>query len=116
MPSDRNLAALCDIRDSILFAMEWTVGTTEDSLAADTRTLYAVIRCLEIISEASRRLDEQVRARHPGQPWRNIMGSGNIYRHDYDDVASRFVFATVRDHLPGLLTVVEGEIGRLSDG
>lgn len=116
MPSDRSLAALCDIRDSILFAMEWTIDATEESLAADTRTLYAVVRCLEIISEAARRLDDGVRARHPGQPWRNIMGSGNIYRHDYDDVASRFVFATVRDHLPGLLTVVEGEIERLAEG
>jgi uncharacterized protein with HEPN domain len=116
MPSDRNLAALCDIRDSILLAVEWAGDHSAETLAEDVKTLFAIVRCLGIISEAARRLGDDVRSRNPGQPWRNIMGSGNIYRHDYDDVASRFVFATVRDHLPGLLAVVEAEIGSLAGG
>ncbi len=111
MPSDRDLSALLDIRDSITLAVAWTAGHDAASLGQDTKTLYAVVRCLEIISEASRRLGQDIRDRHPDQPWRNIMGSGNIYRHDYDDVAARFVFATVKDHLPSLLAVVDEEIG-----
>ncbi|MCZ8317160.1 HepT-like ribonuclease domain-containing protein [Phreatobacter sp.] len=111
MPSDRDLSALLDIRDSIMLAIAWTAGHDALSLGDDTKTLYAVVRCLEIISEASRRLSPDVRDRHPDQPWRNIMGSGNIYRHDYDDVAARFVFTTVRNHLPSLLAVVDAEIG-----
>jgi hypothetical protein len=39
------------------------------------RTFYAVIRCLEIIFEASRRLDEALRARHPELPCRAIMAA-----------------------------------------
>jgi uncharacterized protein with HEPN domain len=46
-----------------------------------------VTRCLEIISEAARRLPSALRDRHPELPWRAIMGIGNVYRHDYDDVA-----------------------------
>lgn len=111
MPSDRDLSALLDIRDSITLAVAWTADHDAASLGEDTKTLYAVVRCLEIISEASRRLGQDIRDRHPDQPWRNIMGSGNIYRHDYDDVAARFVFATVKDHLPSLLAVVDEEIG-----
>jgi uncharacterized protein with HEPN domain len=111
MPSDRDLSALLDIRDSIVLAVAWTATHDVTSLGEDTKTLYAVVRCLEIISEASRRLGQDIRDRHPDQPWRNIMGSGNIYRHDYDDVAARFVFATVKDHLPSLLAVVDEEIG-----
>ncbi len=111
MPSDRDLSALLDIRDSIMLAVAWTATHDATSLGEDTKTLYAVVRCLEIISEASRRLGQDIRDRHPDQPWRNIMGSGNIYRHDYDDVAARFVFATVKDHLPILLAVVDEEIG-----
>lgn len=38
------------------------------------------------------------------------MGSGNIYRHDYDDVAETLVWRTVKDSLPALLAAVEREL------
>jgi hypothetical protein len=47
-----------------------------------------VTRCLEIISEASRRLPEAMKARHPSIAWSDMAGAGNVYRHDYDDVAA----------------------------
>jgi uncharacterized protein with HEPN domain len=43
---------------------------------------YAVIRSLEIISEASRRLSDELKARHPGIPWREMAAAGNFYRHN----------------------------------
>ena len=30
-------------------------------------------------------------ARHPELPWRAIMGVGNVYRHNYDDVEEDYV-------------------------
>jgi len=42
-----------------------------------------VTRCLEVISEASRRLSDELKARHLGIPWKQMAGAGNIYRHDY---------------------------------
>jgi uncharacterized protein with HEPN domain len=78
--------------------------------AADRRSFYAAVRCLEIISEASRRLDEGLLARHPELPWRAIMGSGNVYRHNYDNVAEAFVWRTVHDSLPPLSAVVRQEL------
>src|SRR5215207_4329882 len=56
------------------------------------RTIYAVTRCLEIISEASRRLPEELKARHPSIAWKQMAGAGNVYRHDYEDVAARYVW------------------------
>jgi len=38
-------------------------------LRDDLQALYAVIRSLEIISEASRRLSDDLKARHTGIPW-----------------------------------------------
>jgi hypothetical protein len=38
-------------------------------------------------SEASPRLDQSIRDRHPTLPWRAIMEAANVYRHDYDNVA-----------------------------
>ena len=77
----------------------------------DARTVYAVTRCLEIISEASRRLPTELKERHPGIPWKQMAGAGNIYRHDYEDVAARYVWETVQRDLPPLRTTIEQEIG-----
>ena len=65
------------------------------AFVGDVRTVYAVIRCLEIISEASRRLPDDLKARHPSMEWKKMAGAGNIYRHNYEDVASQFVWDTV---------------------
>lgn len=110
MHSDRIRQALFDIHDNAIFAMGFIGNMTEKEFAADRRTFYAVTRCLEIISEAARRLNDDVRTRHSEIPWRAVMGSGNIYRHDYDDVAETLVWRTVRDSLPALLAAVEREL------
>lgn len=57
-----------------------------ETFVSDTRTVFAVTRCLEIISEASRRLPGEMKARYPAIAWKNMAGAGNIYRHDYEDV------------------------------
>ena len=66
--------------------------------------LYAVTRCLEIISEASRRLSDELKARHPGIGWRDMASAGNISRHDYEDAAAQRVGDTVHVALPPLRT------------
>ena len=88
-------------------------GLTLEAFEADCRTFYAVTRCLDIISEAARRLPPSLRDQHPNLPWRAIMGVGNIYRHDYDNVDEQFVWRTARQSLSPLLAAVEEEITRL---
>jgi uncharacterized protein with HEPN domain len=87
-------------------------GLNPETFVEDRKTVYAVTRCLEIISEASRRVDGDVKARRPAIPWGAISGAGNIYRHDYEDVLESFIWRTVTDSLPPLLVVVELELGR----
>ena len=113
MHSRRSLTALFDIRDNILLAREFTVGLTMESFRTDRRNFYAVTRCLEIISEATRRLPAAVRARHPELPWHKIAGVGNVYRHDYDNVIEDYVWRTVQQSLGPLLAAVEREIEKL---
>jgi uncharacterized protein with HEPN domain len=110
MPSDRDRLALHDIRDNARLAQEFVKGFSPEAFEADRRTFYAVTRCLEIVSEAARRLSPALRDRHPEIPWRAIMGVGNVYRHDYDNVAEEFVWRTVQHSLAPLLAVVESEI------
>jgi uncharacterized protein with HEPN domain len=67
---------------------------------------------LEIISEASRRLPEELKARHPAIAWRQMAAAGNVYRHNYEDVAARLVWEIVQQDLPSLRAAVEDELAR----
>jgi uncharacterized protein with HEPN domain len=96
-----------------MFARAFVDGLSQEAFEADRRTFYAVTRCLEIISEACRRLSPAVRDRHPEPPWRAIMEVGNVYRHEYDNVAEEFVWRTVQHSLAPLLAAVESEIAEL---
>jgi len=104
---------LADIERHIDLALAFATGIDDEAFVEDIRTVYAVTRCLEIISEASRRLPDDLKARHPSIPWKNIAGAGNVYRHDYEDVAARVVLDTVKLALPPLKSVVAKEIERL---
>jgi uncharacterized protein with HEPN domain len=65
MRSSAALAALRDMAHHIDLAVEFTAGFDYEAFAADPRTVYAVTLCLEIISEASRRLSDDLKSRHP---------------------------------------------------
>ena len=112
MPSERALTALDDIAANIRLATCFVEDLTLEEFIADVKCFYAVVRCLEIVSEASRRIDAAVLERHPTLPWKAIHGAGNVYRHDYGDVTPKIVFATVRESLPSLLAAVEAELAR----
>ncbi|MBR0869761.1 DUF86 domain-containing protein [Bradyrhizobium tropiciagri] len=107
MPSDRVEGTLRDILHHVHLATTFIEGHDRQTFKLDIRSVYAVTRCLEIISEASRRLPEELKARHPGIAWKQMAGAGNVYRHDYEDVAAQFVWDTVEFALPPLRTVVE---------
>lgn len=98
------------MRDNILLAQEWSRGMSASEFQADRKTFYAVTRCMEIISEASRRLPPELLQRHVDYPWREMRDAGNVYRHFYEGVAERIVFDGVHGELPGLLTLVEQEL------
>ena len=113
MPSDA-ATVLLDIEHHIKLAEQFVTDLDFPEFQDDLRSLYAVIRYLEIISEASRRLPDELKARHPLIPWREIACAGNIYRHDYEDVAARLVWDTVKLALPSLNTAIASEIERAS--
>ena len=112
MPSKPADTALRDILHHIDLAAKFSAGLDRASFKHDLKTVYAVTRCLEIISEASRRLPDDVKTRHPAIGWKQMASAGNVYRHDYEDVAAEFVWETVERALPPLRAVIETELKR----
>jgi uncharacterized protein with HEPN domain len=113
MPSENDIAPLQDILRHIepaeRFGREREVGHD------DLLPLYAVTRCLEIISEASRRLSAALKARHTHIPWPQMAAAGNFYRHDYEDVLPQRVWKTLAQDIPKLRAVVEQELAGNSE-
>ena len=83
MRSDIELNALRDMLHHIDMAENFARGRKLEGLQGnDIMALYAITRCLEIISEASRRLFDDLKARHVEMPWREMAAAGNFYRHN----------------------------------
>jgi uncharacterized protein with HEPN domain len=107
MRSDAVSAALHDMAHHIDLAIRFISGL-------DYATFQdAVTRCLEIISEASRRLPNEKKTRYPSIAWKDMAGAGNVYRHDYEDVAAKLIWETVQLALPPLRDVIVREIATL---
>ncbi|HEU0082638.1 MAG TPA: HepT-like ribonuclease domain-containing protein [Bradyrhizobium sp.] len=112
MPSEKESGALRDMLRHIDLAEQFAHGHSYESLRDDLQALYAVILSLEIISEASRRLSDELKARHAGIPWREMAAAGNFYRHNYEDVTARRVWKTLVEDLPPLRAALDQELKR----
>jgi len=111
--SEATRRALNDIQHHIAMAQGFIAGINYEAFKDDNLHLYAVTQCLEIISEASRRLPQELKARHPSIEWREMAAAGNIYRHEYEDVAASRVWRTLTVNLPILHNVVVQELAAL---
>jgi uncharacterized protein with HEPN domain len=100
---------LQDVLDNIDLAIRFSATRTEAELANDLMALYAVEHAILIVSEAIRRLPEDLKARHPEIDWA-AAGIGNKIRHDYDAMDVGILLNTVRDSLPGLREVIAAEL------
>jgi uncharacterized protein with HEPN domain len=69
-----------------------TRGRDRAGFLQDRIAQRAVERCLEVISEASRKVPQPMKAAHPEIPWRKIAGIGNVLRHDYDEIDAGVVW------------------------
>ena len=117
MTSERTFVDyLNDILENIDKAKRFLKGVSKEELREDEEKLYAVIRALEVIGEAARRIPNRIRNDYPGIPWSKMTGMRNILIHEYFGVNFEVVWKTVNEELPstrqavaGLLKEIEGE-------
>jgi uncharacterized protein with HEPN domain len=103
---------LNDILEAIEHLRSTTGGLALDAFEADWEKRWLVERGIEIISEASRRLPDELKARHPEIPWRRVAGIGNVLRHDYERVETSILWKVAQDELQPLRAVCESELER----
>jgi uncharacterized protein with HEPN domain len=87
-----------------------------EAFEADWRKRWLVERGVEIISEASRHLSDEVKARHAQISWSKVAGIGNVLRHEYEGVAPPVMWKLAQDDLIPLEQVCREELAKEQAG
>lgn len=93
---------LHDMWDAARKAEKFVQGCTFEQFSSNDEKVFAVIRALEIIGEASKRIPAQVRRGYPGLPWKEIAGMRDKLIHGYFGVNLQRVWDTIHQDLPVL--------------
>jgi uncharacterized protein with HEPN domain len=106
--------------DDILIACRkitrFVSGLDKDAFLRDERTYDAVLRNLEVVGEAAKKVPDEVRGRAPGIEWRKIGGLRDIIAHGYFGVDNEILWNVVIDKIPELLRELESiDLDRESD-
>ena len=97
-------AALCDRCGEEIAVANDLGGRLAQALAGGAR-------CRNL-SEASRRLTDELKARHPEIPWAKVAGIGNVLRHEYEGISAPVMWKLVQDDLTPLEQVCREELAR----
>src|SRR5438067_1760854 len=94
---DINHASIVDILQSVELVEQHLAGMTEEEFMRDDKTKDAVVRRIEIIGEATKRLRTEFRDRYPEVPWKGWAGMRDRVIHQYEgvDYSIVWVAATV---------------------
>jgi uncharacterized protein with HEPN domain len=77
-----------------------------EDFAADRKTTNAVIRSLEIIGEAAKKIPSEIRRQYPLIPWNEIAGMRDKLIHEYFGVDLEIVWETIQNDLNELEKII----------
>jgi uncharacterized protein with HEPN domain len=89
-----------DIVDAMEKAEILLKGVTYDQFESDFRINFAVVRALEIVGEATKRLPMTLRDQYPNIPWKQMAGMRDRIIHGYDTVDLEIVWDVVKQDIP----------------
>ena len=103
----RDYEYLTDIPEAAKIASYYVSVMDRNEFLGDLQCQDAVIRRLEIMGEAARRISVMTHEDYPDLPWSDLIGMRNIMIYEYDAVDMYIIWETVHCDLPPLIDSVE---------
>jgi uncharacterized protein with HEPN domain len=105
---------LKDIVENIDKIVKFTSGISYEDFVNNDEKVYAVIRAIEIIGEATKNIPQSIRKKYPEIPWKGMAGMRDKVIHEYFGVDAKIVWITATKEIPPLkdkiLKVINEEI------
>ena len=102
-----------DIVENVDGACALVAGMSFADYQANFGVRKAVERCVEIVSEASRHIPDDLKDQYPNAYWPEIRSIGNLLRHQYQRVDDLVMWRIATKYFPDLRTVVVAILGNL---
>jgi len=107
MPHRRWDIRIRDILSAISKIEDYTNNFDYAGFKADTKTVDAVIRNLEVIGKAAKHIPKDIADMHQDIPWREMSDMRNLLSHEYFGVNEKLVWNTIKKDLPPLVSLLE---------
>jgi uncharacterized protein with HEPN domain len=98
---------LQDILTAIIDIESFVNGFSYEKFAEDRKTLYAVVRSIEVIGEASKNLPEQLKVQYPDVPWKRMTGMRDKLVHGYFGIDLKTLYKAATEDIPPLKRLIE---------
>ena len=98
---------LLDIYQNIERAIDFVKDLNFDQFCQDQKTLYAVVRAIEIIGEAVKNIPDEIRAQYPKIPWSSVAKMRDRLAYQYFGINEKIVWDTVQNDLSELKPLIE---------
>lgn len=95
--------------------ISYTEGMTRSEFEVDQMRIDAVIRNLQIIGEAVKKVPDSIQERYSGIPWQESAGLRNRVTHVYFDVDVGIIWDVVQSELPILKTQIQQILKEMSE-
>jgi len=96
-----------DIFDSIGEIESFTGAMLFEEFEKDKKTINAVVRSLEVIGEAAKKIPGSMRNKYPRIPWKKMTGMRDKLIHEYFGVNKEILWKTAKDELPLLKFLIQ---------
>ena len=93
---------LRDILDAIDNVENFVGDMTYSQFTKDRKTFHAVVRCMEIIGEASKNIPQRVKTEQEALPWKQMAAMRDKLTHAYFGVDEETIWKTIKEDIPSL--------------
>jgi uncharacterized protein with HEPN domain len=103
-----------DIITAIADIEQFVKGMEFEEFSKDKKTVFAVVRAIEIIGEAARQIPESLKDKHTEVPWKEMAGIRNKIAHEYFGVDVEVIWNTVKENIPQLKPLISDMLRDMS--